>query len=174
MDRSEAAKTVLFAAMISVLFVCAVFLSDIISYVSTVLSIMYIILSAAIYGFCLISRNRIIWLVKWGLSLPLSYIVFNYFQTYHYSIRALNRVFPDYGRQTAGGAFAMVGLFFMLCILCAVSGIAAMFIKPKNTAVFSKVQLITAVCAGGITVAAVLLLEQQFPPYEYIEAYINS
>jgi hypothetical protein len=174
MSKTEILKAVMYSAIISVLFVSAVFLADIISYGSTVLSIAYIILTAAMYGFCLISRNRIIWLIKWGASLPLSYIVFKYFQTYHYSIRALNRAFPGYGRQTAGGAFAKVGRFYILAFFCAVTGIAAMFIKPKSFDKFGKVQLIIALAAAGATIAAVLMLERQFPPYEYIEAYINS
>ena len=138
------------------------------------LCLVYLALTAALYGFCLISADKKIWLLKWGLSLPFSYIVLQYFQAYHYSIRALNMAFPHYGRETAGGLFTGAGMFYTLCFFCAVSGIAAMFIKPGNPSAFAKVQLITAVCAGGITVAAVLLLERQFPPYEYIEAYINS
>ncbi len=174
MRKTEIFTAVIFSAIISVLFVSAVFLADIISYGSFVLSLAYIIIVAALYGFCLISRNKILWLIKWGASLPMSYVVLRYFQVYHYTIRALNWAFPDYGRQTAGGAFSMVGLFYLLAFFCAVSGIAAMFVRPKSFDKFGKMQLIIALTAAGAAIAAVLILERQFPPYEYIEAYINS
>lgn len=171
---------VIYASVLAILFVSAANLACIILQKSFVMSGAYIVLAAAMYGFCLISKNKILWLIKWGLSVALSELVFKYFSATHYMTRALGWLSLNSGSYRADGVlvdlsgFISGSIMLHITIFCAFTGFMAMFIEPKNFAKFGKVQFIIAAAYIVITIAVVLMLERQFPPYEYIEAYINS
>jgi len=122
----------------------------------------------ALYSIALVSKNKKIWLLKWGASIPFSYFVLQYFWNTHYSIRALNWVFPDYGRDTAGGRFAGSALFMIFSVMCLICGIITFFIKIKNYDKFRKIQFIVTLSSAVLIVCTVLILEKQFPSYGYI------
>lgn len=164
---------------VSILFVSSVFLSDLISIKHYPLEYVYIILVALLYGFLMVSRNIRHWGLKWVISIPISYLVLQYFWQTEFSIRALNWVLPEYGKRSAGGKFASS---FLLCILvaaCFISGIASigvgkMLVDRELFDKFEKKQVIASVGIALIIAIAVLLLERNFPSAEYVKAWIYS
>lgn len=166
--RKDLLKNVTLSLELSILFVSAIFLSQIISYKNDFLSLIYIVFTSLIYGIAMISKNKKSLLLKWGLSIPFSYITIQYFWMTHYSVRALNWVFPAYGEQSAGGSFAdfiLILLLFVLCLLCSVLSCS---VKVKEYNSFQKIQIVVLSVVVLFTVAAVLILEQQFPSYQYV------
>ena len=153
---------------ISILFVSSVFLSDLISIKHSPLEYVYIILVALLYGFLMVSRNIRHWGLKWVISIPISYLVLQYFWQTEFSIRALNWVLPEYGKRSAGGNFAG---FTLLCIqisACFISGIAGIGVEKRLTdretyEKFEKTQVITGVIVALIIVIVVGMLERSFP-----------
>ncbi len=157
------------AAEISILFISAVFIGAVISYkFSFTAAIVYMAVIATLYGFALISRNKKTWLLKWGISVPGAFLVLLYFWTVHYSVRALNWVFPDYGRQSAGGRFADSFLLVVFSAMCLISGMISLFVKINDYDRFRRIQFIVTTVSAVATVCIVLILEKQFPSYEFI------
>lgn len=163
---------VIFALIISILYVSSIFISVIISCKSIVLSMVYIVLTAFLYGTSLVSRKKTEWIFKYALSVPFSFILLQYFWKTHYSIRALNWVFPNYGRNTAGGGFVSIGLLTLSSVFCLTSGIIGLLIKPKNYKTFEKIQLIVTLPLTMLVVISILILERQFPSYNYIISHL--
>ena len=116
----------------------------------------------------LLSENRKEVLAKWLLSVPLSNLLLQYFWNTNYAVRALNWVYPGYGMQSAGGRFAGSMLLLIQTVLCGI-GLIAAFSRPQKAD--RKAAAIRLCIGGGCTlavIAAVLLLETQFPPYEQV------
>ena len=108
------------------------------------------------------------WLLKWGISVPGAFLVLLYFWAVHYSVRALNWVFPDYGRQSAGGRFADSFLLVVFSAMCLISGMISLFVKINDYDRFRRIQFIVTTVSAVATVCIVLILEKQFPSYEFI------
>lgn len=168
----HAAYILFCAAAMAVFFVTTVFLSDIISWKANLwVTLAYLAVMAALYGALLIGSVSELF-IKWGLSLPLSYLVINWFWETDFAVRSLNWAFPGYGRQSAGGGFAFGVLIMTFLGACLGAFIAALCIsilgKPKAHPAFLKAQ----VRAGGALLAAVIivtiLLEKRFPTYDEI------
>ena len=152
----------------SVLFESAIFISELISYKTDNAAFVCIVFTAVIYGISSVSRNKKTWLIKWLISIPFSYVILQYFWSSDYAVRALNYVIPDHGKPSAGGNFAGFLLFAFQTAACLISGIAALFIKPKNYETFEKIQIGISSVSAVITAAFVVISEQRFPSYEYI------
>ena len=159
---------VMLSLELSILFVSAIFLSEIINYKNGILSLVYIVFIAILFGFTLISKDKKMLLLKWGLSIPFSYIIIHYFWQTNYSVRALNWIFPSYGETSAGGNFSGFVLMLLLFILSLICGIVSLSINVKDYRLFEKSQLIITSIFVLITVATVLILEQHFPSYQYV------
>lgn len=157
-----------YGAILALFFVPAIFLSDIIFWKTDWLGFAYIAFMAALYGLALISKSKLLALFKWLASLPFAYLVFEYFWNTKYALRSLNWVFPGYGKQSAGGAFASMGLTVMFGVLCIAAFVKALFIKPRNYILFEKIQLCVCTAAAVCIVIITLFLEKQFPPYTTI------
>lgn len=167
-------KIALCSAVISVSFTSAVFLSNIVSIASPMLAIVYLFIVAAFYAGMLISETGKIIFVKWMLSLPISFVCFQYFWKTHYSIRALNWMLSDYGKQSAGGSFAGFVMLIIQLVLCLFAIIVAVSVKPRNYRKFEKIQLVSGIVFGIVNVITVVILEMQFPSYQAVMQYINS
>lgn len=163
---------VISALIISILYVSSIFLSVIASYKSIVLSMVYIVVTAFLYGTSLVSRKKTEWMFKYALSIPFSFLLLQYFWKTNYSIRALNWVFPNYGKDTAGGGFTGGLLFILSSAFCLTSGILSLFIKPKNYKTFEKLQLIITIPLTMLIVVFILILEQQFPSYNSMISHL--
>ncbi|MGN0597158.1 MAG: hypothetical protein ACI4J1_07510 [Ruminiclostridium sp.] len=157
-----------YGAILALFFVPAVFLSDIIFWKTDWLVLVYVAFMAALYGFALISKSRLQALFKWLASLPFAYLAFQYFWSTKYALRSLNWVFPGYGKQSAGGAFASMGITVLFGILCIAAFVIALFMKPRNFSRFKKIQLCLCTAAAVCIVIVTLTLEKQFPPYPVI------
>lgn len=157
-----------YGIILALFFVPAVFLSDIISWKTNWLVLAYVAFMAALYGFALISKSKLQAFFKWLVSLPFDYLAFEYFWSTKYALRSLNWVFPGYGRQSAGGAFASMGNTALFGILCISAFVIALFIKPRNFSRFKKIQLCLCTAAAVVIVTVTLLLEMHFPPYSTI------
>ncbi len=164
--KKDLFKDILFAAFLAIIFVSTIFISQIISYKNEMWFI-YELFIALLYGFALISNKISDTIFKWLFSLPLSYMVFEYFWTTEYAVRGLNWVFPYYGESSAGGNFAG---FIQLCVLLFVCGISMVVAftmtspdKIKKYRSFEKIQMIVCGVLGVVVVLTVIILEQQFP-----------
>ena len=49
-------------------------------------SLVYMVFVAALYGFALVSRNKRAWLLKWGVSIPFSFLILQYFRMAIYQL----------------------------------------------------------------------------------------
>ena len=87
-----------------------------------------------------------------------------------YALRALNWVIPDYGRQSAGGRLAGSFELLTLAALCLVGLIVSIFVRPKNYERFRKIQFAVCMVLTVIIIAAVFILEGQFPSLDYIRS----
>lgn len=159
---------VILSLELSILFISAIFLSELISYKNDILALAYIVFISLFYGVAMISEDKKSLLLKWGLSIPFSYITIQYFWITHYSVRALNWIFPAYGKQSAGGAFVGLILILLLSVLCLVCGVLSCFVKVKDYKSFEKIQIIVISIMVLFIAAAVFILEQQFPSDLYM------
>lgn len=162
-------KNIILSFELSIIFVSAIFISQIISYKNDILALAYIVFTSLIYGFAMISKDKKVLLMKWGLSIPFSYITIHYFWITNYSLRALNWIFPAYGTQSGGGEFSGFVLLLLLSVLCIICCILSPSVKVKNYKRFEKIQLFITSTVVLDTVAAVLILERQFPSYQYVK-----
>lgn len=100
--------------------------------------------------------------------MPISYVILQYFWRTSYSVRALNRVYPGYGKSTAGGEFAGYIMLIISSAMFLICAILALFAKNKNYEKIKTVCFIISSAYASLTAAVVFLLEKQFPAYEYI------
>lgn len=156
------------SAVMSVFYVPTLFLEDIISWKTDKLVFVYIGFMAVLYGAMLISGSKTEFVLKWVFSLPLSFLVLNYFWKTKFAIRSLNWVFPGYGRQSAGGGFAWMVVMFFFTAFCGIALFIALLIEPKKIKVFERIQLCVGVITAVFIVITVIRLEQHFPSYEKI------
>ena len=160
------------AVEISVFYVSTIFIADIVSdKYGFAAAVVYMVFAAVLYGIALISRNKKEWLLKFGASIPFSLLCLLYFRLTDYSIRALNWVFPDYGLPSAGGQFASSFLFVIFSVMCLICLMISLFIRIKDYEKFSKIQLVITSVFAVLIICAVLILERQFPSYEYIAVH---
>ena len=144
-------------------FVSTIFLSELISFMNFELAIIYIVISAMLYGLCLISDKKSICVIKWMLSALFSYYLIQYFWKTDFAIRALNWFFPETGRQSAGGKFAGMFLFqiqTVIYLICGIWGIVTKVNDYKKTII---IQFIISVLFSGIIVFFITTLEYMFP-----------
>lgn len=168
MKPADILYSVVFAFILAVLFVSAVFLSDIIAAKGVIPAFAYLILTAVVYGVTMISKNTKTALLKWGMSVPFSYLVLQYFWQTDFAVRALNWTYPGYGSASAGGAFAGFVQLIFLSVSCLIGGIAGAFSEKKDFARFRKVQFLISFLSAAVISIVVLLLEKQFPAYNEI------
>ena len=72
---------ILLALIVSILYVSSMFiLAIIIDKYNLTEAFIYSIFIAVLYGFALLSKSRIIWLLKWELSIPFVVSVLYYFE----------------------------------------------------------------------------------------------
>ena len=166
--RLKAVNIIICSMAMSAVIVSAVFLSEIISIASNLLLLPYLLLVVVLYVAMLLSESNKSVLVKWVVSLPLSYLCFNYFWKTHYSVRALNWVINDYGKQSAGGNFAGFATLVFLLILC-LAGIIFAFVKSsEKIKSYIKSQSLTGITMIILIMAIVLYLETLFPSYAVV------
>jgi len=166
--KKENLRDIILSLAVSVLFVSTIFLSGLILIKSDRIAYVYIIFMALLYGMGMISRNAKSWLLKWGLSIPFSYMVLQYFWQTDFMTRAINWVLPGYGKNSAGGNFAG---FLMLCfqaVLCFIGGIAGLQVGKKlvdhnKYESFEKKQVIIGIVIALLIAVIDMMLERRFP-----------
>lgn len=159
----ENIRSIAGALCLAVMYVSSIYLIAAISYKSVTGAVIYALFIAAAYFLTLISPDKKKWLLKYLLSVPLSFGVIWYFWLTEYSVRALNWAYPDYGRFSAGGNFNGLVQVISFSALCLVAIIASLFIKPKKESNFRQLQDIACIAVTAGIVTAVLVLEMQFP-----------
>lgn len=173
MNRKELLLNIISSVEAAIIFVSTIFIEEIISgKYGIAASLVYMVFADVLYGMSLISVNKKTWLLKWGLSIPFSFIVISYFHITNYSVRALNWAFPDYGNPSAGSKFAAVILLLISSAMCLICGLISLFIKPKDHDRFKSVIFIITSVFAALIICVVLILERQFPTYEYIVSHI--
>ena len=170
MQRSkEILNIVALACSASVFYVSAVFLSEVISLKSTFLTMVYLVATGFLYLLAMISKDKKSVLIKWLLSIPVGLFIWWCFVRCEFSIRALNWAIPEYGsHRSAGGNFAGTFNLLLLSLLCLSGIVISLFIKPKKYERFRKIQLTMCIILTIMIIAAVLILERQFPSAEYV------
>lgn len=172
--KLKIANTIICSATMSAVIVSAIFLSEIISIANDLFVLPYLILVAIMYTFMLISESKKCVLCKWGVSLPFSYLCFNYFWKTNYSIRALNYMIPDYGKPSAGGKFAgFITLIFIL-FLCLVGIIFAIAKSSEKIKSYTKKQSFAGILIFVVIMIVVIYLETLFPSYISVMSNIYS
>ena len=159
------------AISMAVLFVSAIFLVEIIS--ASVESIypefVFVGLVAIVYGFELVSNDTKRSLLRFGMSIPFSYLVLQFFWRTDYLIRSLNWVIPEYGRHQSGGA-AFVGAFrfFIQIAACFVMGCIGLGLNKRDYVVPEKVQVVVSICVTMALILIVVTLEKRFPSIQEV------
>ena len=164
----EVFSVVAMACAASVCYVSAIFLSKIIAYKSSVLSLIYMIAAGALYFLAMMSKDRKTVLIKWLISFFSGAGVWWWFIRCDYAVRALNWVFPDYGRPSAGGNLAGFFELLILSFLCLCGFISSLIIRPKHYERFRTVQIPVCLAFMVIIIAVVIILESRFPSAAYI------
>ncbi|MGN0160075.1 MAG: hypothetical protein ACI4AQ_01670 [Lachnospiraceae bacterium] len=153
------------STMLAVLFTSSTFLTDLIS--GGIIAFIYTGFIVVIYtGIIISSKGRKV-LLKWLLSIPISFICTQYFVQTHYAVRAVNWRYPEYGEVT-GGAAAADGFLILLKMQFCLIGIVAAFmcsgtIKPEQYEKLERIQLKYGTILSVIHVVIVMILETQFP-----------
>ena len=172
MNIKSFTSVIVSAVEMSVFYVTALFIVDIIgSKYGFSASVFYMLFAACLYGFALAAGNKKEWLLKFAASIPFSFFVFLYFWRTDYSVRALNWLFPDYGLPSAGSRTASSILFVIFSVMCLICLLISLFIKIKDPGRFRKTQLVITSVFAVLIISAVLILERQFPSYEYIAVH---
>lgn len=160
-------KDILLGAAMAVLFVCAIFLGDLVSFLGMIPTAVFLVLIAALYGLCAAGAPPREILIRWLCSLPCSYLVLQYFWQTEFALRALNWMRPDYGSPSAGANFAG---FFRLVIqtaFCAAALLIALCVGKKLPEKFAAVQQLICSVAAMAAFAVAWALEMQFPALRY-------
>lgn len=170
MQRSKELLTAaVLACSASVYYVSAIFLSEIISFKSTILTLLYVIATGFIYLFAMISKDSKTVLLKWLISIFSGAGVWWCFIRCDYSIRAINWAIPGYGPHfSAGGNFAGTCKLLTLSFLCFGGIIISLIIKPKHYERFRKVQIPVSIAFTVLIIAVAIILERQFPSADLI------
>lgn len=164
-QKTSISYTLLCAALAAVFFVPTLFLEDILAWKSDLLPILYQIIMACLYGFILTSPSKKIFFLKWAGSLFFSWPCFEFFWQTDFSVRSLNWVFPNYGFQTAGGAFAGTFNMGVFTFFSLIGWVIALSCSSADNNKLEKIQMRLGGVLGAVIVLVVLELEQGFPPY---------
>jgi len=132
------------------------------------------VVTGLVYLFAMIGKDKKNILIKWLISIPVSLLIWWSFIRCEYSIRALNWIIPGYGRRSAGGNFAGAFNLVILSSLCLCGIVISLFVRPKKYERFRRIQLPVCMILMVMIIAAIFILESQFPSAEYISAHINS
>lgn len=159
----EVIRSIAGALCLAVMFVSSIFLIAAISYKSEPVAVIYALFISVVYFLTLISPDKKKWLIKYLLSIPLSFGIITYFWKTDYSVRALNWAYPEYGRFSAGGNLNGLMQVVLFSGISLVAIIVSLFIKPKKGNAFNKLQNIVCLAATAAVVIFTLLLEAQFP-----------
>lgn len=179
MKLKDIKTDIVLSVSIAVLFVSTFFLSDMILIKLSPLEFVFILFAAILYGLGMVSRDIKHWILKWVLSIPVSFVVIQYFWKTDFSLRALNWILKDYGNTSAGGRFAG---FILLCfqVICffisGIAGIAAgkTLVDRDKYEAYERKQVIIGLAVTLLIVIIVVMLERSFPSAEYVHAMINS
>lgn len=109
-------------------------------------------------------------LLKWGLSLPISFVMWRYFISNDFYMRSLNWVIPNYGDSTVGGDiagfFAVSSLLFVEMPFVGIAiGISHKVKNPKLEKAMKIMKIIASVVCIVITLT-VIHLNTIMPQYE--------
>ena len=160
-----------YAACMAVFFTPTLYLSDIIAMKtdSLVILLPYLVVSAWIYGLAVLGKPlRHIW-IRWGLSVPLSLGCMVYFWETNFAIRALNWVYPEYGKPSAGSELFLLVVLMVIGFLCISEIVVLMFFCETLHPKIKKWQFPVCLTAMIIIILIVVLLERQFPSMRSIE-----
>ena len=179
MDRIKNITISIFIAFsMALLYISSLFLVDMIFFRSAVWAIIFSVVTAMVYCFYMISNNKLFCLLKWGLSIPFSYVAIKWFWSVNFSVRALYWLDPEYGNLSGGSAFAAGSMLIALSFLFLIAGIIGavigqeMIVKLRRTDTgFELIQVITAVVISIVIIIIVISLEGVFPPYETVVRY---
>ncbi len=179
MDRIKNITISIFIAFsMALLYISSLFLVDMIFFRSSVWAIMFSAVTAMVYGFYMVSKNKLFCLLKWGLSIPFSYIVIKWFWSVNFSVRAIYWLDPEYGNLSGGSAFASGSMLMVLSFLFLLNGIIGavigqeMIVKLRGTDTgFELIQVVTAVVISIVIIIIAISLEGVFPPYETVVRY---
>jgi len=167
--------TLLLSVCLAVTYISALFLGEVVSYkCGSPETFMYIGMMAIIYLLMLISKDRKNVVIKWILSIPFAIPVWYWFVKSEYSLRALNWAIPGYGRQSGGGAFAVVFLWAAFTGMCIVALFVCVAGKLKFSEKILKMQPFISLAVTLFVIAAVFILERKFPSAEEVKAWIYS
>ncbi len=167
-------KIIWSGAVLAVVFISSIFLGDMISYKWDGLVWGYFVLSAGLYGLMFWNVSKLNAFFTWLVSLPLSYLVLQYFWKTHYAIRALNWAIPYYGENSAGGNFVGSIRLLVFAVLCLVGIGVGMSCRSQDEERTERKRLVLGTVAAGVLIFLVLLLESKFPSYEVIEGFLNN
>lgn len=172
--KLKIANIIICSATASAVLVSFIFLSEILSISSELLLILGMLIVPVFYAVIMVSENMKTVLLKWAVSLPLTYLWFNYFWAVHYAIRALNWASEGYGRQSAGGNFAGFIEISMFILLCGAGLMFALNNSSEKIKAFCKKQTIIGLAVFVVNALIVVCLERQFMPYELLMRKLNS
>lgn len=167
-------NTILCSAAMSAVVVSAIFLAEIIRIANIFLLVPYFLVVAVIYTALLLSENRKTLLLKWVLVLPFSFFCFEYFWQTHYSIRALNWMIEDYGKQSAGGNFAGFLFLILLFVLCVAGILFAYSRSSEKIKRYTKAQSLVSLLLLVLVIVVVVTLEAFFPSYPDVLSNYSS
>lgn len=166
---------ILFGAIqLSILFYPVFLICNLISWRSNdFVSFFVIAASSFVYGITLFSDTIGQAFLKWICSIPLTIALWYYFVEIHFYLRALNWVFPGYGKQSAGGSMATAFLLVVMVFLFFVTALTAILCscivrKSRKWHIVSLLQfsISTVACAG--IVLTILIINQCMPSYSSI------
>lgn len=172
--KLKIANTIVCSASMSAVIVSAIFLSEIISIANDLFVLPYLLLVAIIYASMLLSESKKSVLLKWIVSLPFSYLCFNYFWKTNYSIRALNWMISGYGKQSAGGNFAGFVTLIVILFLCLGGIIFATSKSSEKFKSYTKKQSFAGTLILIVIMIVVIYLETLFPSYNDVMTHIYS
>ena len=157
-------STIVLSVCLAVIFVATIFLIGPVSYKFNLpVTLIYSCLMTLLYMFTLADEKRKTMLIKWLLSIPLSFPVWKWFVRCEFMLRCLNWFFPEYGRQSAGGAFAQSFLMLIFMGVCGSGVFICLLTKPKLPEKVKKLQPVISLALTLILWMIVLVLEKNFP-----------
>lgn len=161
--RKELIRSAAGGVCLAVIYVSSIYFIAAIGYKSEIAAVIFAVVMAAVYFVTLISPNKKYWLLKYLLSIPLSFGVLMYFRLTGYAVRALNWAYPGYGNLSAGGRFAGSIQLLSFSGLCMFAVLISLFIRTRKGGVFEKIRDIVSLSITVLIVISVILFETQLP-----------
>ncbi len=132
-----------------------------------------ITIAALLYGLALFGDSAKQALLKWACSIPVTVMLWYYFASTHFYLRALNQEIPGYGNQAAGGSFATAVLMAFQLILCFFTGLTAILCsslvresRPWRLILLIRTLILLAICAA--IVITIIWYTAKLPSYNSI------